>query len=483
MKAKHYTLLAGLLLAAGCENPVSEMTTPPAEKKVLTIGESRSWLEDNPPGMLQDYFILWQNAEIQVFEGQQLITVPIYNRAGGLQIAGNATGHDGSGKLEKEKLVFYLDSRGHIAGSLMAVENDETPGHKLIYFFDAHIMKLQSLWKVGGETVSGFPAVDHPGRPDSRTSGCGFADKWVNHCIDKTSRDNICWEYVGTVWTCFPEFGENIPATGGGGGGSGPPIKGPIGGGPSIYPATGFSPYLEGTFSIPLGQTKLQALLASPISEKVLPLVFEAGKHHDIHFSRQEIDYFETFPQQDIEAITNWIKAGKSVVLESLENEIIGLKAKFNNAEKNVLWEYSGENKIRYRLNVLRYGANAYSATSATYAYFHSKQAGDCGECKGNAFKHALFRILDAVSFGREVSGQLGEAHESEEDPSKSMIMDRKNNYAGLQIYDTHKNGGAGIFYWGSKVGDVMANGALVFLIDNQEVPSNTDDPSIPGPL
>ncbi len=483
MKAKHYTLLAGLLLAAGCERPGGEIAAPFIKEKELTPEDSRTWLEGRPSDMLGDYSVLWQAAEFTLFEGQKLISVPLYNPKGELKIAGDANGHDDGKKLEGAKLIFYLNDKGDIAGSMMAAEeNDESSGKRSVYFFDPHRMKLQSIWEIGEQAVSGFPAFDQTGRSGSRTSGCGAADKWVNHCIDKTARDNMCWEYVGTVWTCFPDFDGNLPPTGGPGGG-GPPTKGPSMGSPGILPSSGFSPYVNGFFTVIPGQTKLDVLLNSVVSGKVLPLIFEAGVHHGIHFSREEIDYLETFSQQDIDAITDWIKAKKPVAIETVENEITRLKGRFNKAEKDVLWEYSGGNTTKYRLNVLRYGANAYSAIAATHAYFNDTRAGDCGECKGNAFKHALFRIFDAVSFGREISRQLGEAHESEESPNAATIMDRKNNSVGLQIYDTHKNGGAGIFYWGSKVGDVMKNGGLVFLINNQEVFSNIDDPVIPGPL
>lgn len=482
MKAKHYTLLAGLLLAVGCEKPGGEIDGPPSEKRELTVEESRGWLEGQPSDILQDYSVLWQAADVTLFEGERLIRVPLYNPKGDLKIAGDVTGHDDRKELEGAKLIFYLNDKRDIAGSMMAEESDESPGQRSIYFFDPHRMKLQSIWKIGEQTVSGFPAVDQADHSGSRTSGCGAADKWVNHCIDKTARDNMCWEYVGTVWTCVPDFDDNIPPAGSPGGG-GPPTKGPSMGSPGVLPSTGFSPYINSSFLIPLGHTKLDMLLNSVISGKVLPLILEASTHHDIHFSREEIDYFETFSQQDIDAIIEWLKARKSVALEAVESEIMRLKGRFNKAEKDVLWEYSGGNMVKYRLNVLRYGANAYSATSATLAYFQSDQAKNCSSCKGNAFKHALFRVLDAVSFGREISWQLGEAHESLEELNPATVMDKKNNAVGLQIYDAHKHGGAGIFYWGSKVGDIMNNGGLVFLINNQEVPSNTNDPSIPGPL
>lgn len=481
MRAKHYTLLAGILLTAGCESPVNETITPPSSKRALTVQESRSWLEEQPSDMLRDYSILWQAADVVVFEGQRLVTVPLYIREGGLRIAGDTAGYDDPGKLEKVKLIFYLDDKGDIAGSMMAEENGELPGKRSVYFFDPHRMKLQSLWKIAGQAVSGFPAVDQAGNSGSRASGCGAADKWVNICTDRLWNGN-CWEYVGTVLTCVPDFDNDLPPTGGPGGG-GPPTKGPSMGSPGASPTTGFSPYINGYFTITSGQTKLQIILNSVVSGKVLPLIFEAGMHHGIHFSHEELDYLETFPQQDIDAIISWLRAKKSIALEAVENEITGLKKRFNKSEKDVLREYSGGNDVKYRLNVLRYGANAYAATTATYAYFNDAHAKDCGACKGNAFKHALFRIFDAVSFGREISRRLGEAHESEEEVSPATIMDKKNNAAGLQIYDTHKNGGAGTFYWGSKVGEAMKGGGLVYLINNWETPSNVDDPSLSGPL
>ncbi len=488
MRAKHYTLLAGLLLTAGCESPINEMITHPSEKMELTVEGSRSWLENQPSDILEDYSILWQTADVVMFEGQRLVTVPLYSQKGDLQIAGDAAGHDDPVKLETAKLIFYLDDRGDITGSMMAEESGGPTGKRSIYFFDPHRLKLQSLWKIGEQTVSGFPAVDQANSSGSRTSACERAYKWVNRCGNsvagyRVTGDNICWVYVGEVLVCVPDFEDNLPPIGGPGAGgpAGPPTKGPSMGSPGI--STGFSPYINGFFRVAPGQTKLDIILNSVVPGKVLPLIFEAGVHHNIHFSREEIDYLETFSQQDIDAIIEWIKAKKSVALEFVENEIRAQKGRFNNAEKSIIWQYSGGSPTKYRLNVLRYGANAYAAISTTFSYFQSNQAKNCSACKGNAFKHALFRIFDAVSFGRETSRQLGEAHESEEDLDPATIMDKKNNAVGLQIYDSYKNEGAGAFYWGSKLGDAMRNGDLVFLLNNQETSSNVDDPTIPGPL
>src|SRR5690606_5673949 len=102
----------------------------------------------------------------------------------------------------------------------------------------------------------------------------------------------------------------------------------------------------------------------------------------------------------------------------------------------------------------------------ATQAYFQNNYAGNGGECKGNAFKHVMFRILDAVSFGREFSRKLGDAHESDQDDNIATIMDKKNNAIGLRLYEEHKNWRAGVFYWTDKTGNAMNNGRLVFFID-----------------
>ena len=492
MQVKHYTFLAGLLLVTGCEKPGGEIFTPPTEKKELTVEDSRTWLERHPSDFLRDYAVLWQTADLTLFEGQKLVIVPIYNPNGELKIAGDVTGYDEK-KLDDAKLIFYLDENGDMAGSIMATERIGEPSEdKQVYFFEPQKMRLQSIWKIGGETITGFPAFDETDHSASRTSACGAFDKWINHCVDKTARDTNCWEYVGTVWTCLFDFDDNMPPLNGPGGippsgpsPSDPPISGPPINGPAGPRQSGFSPYLNTNFKFPLalGQTKLEMLLNSIIPNKVIPLAFEANVHQGINFTREELEYFDTFSQQDIDAIIEWLKAGLPVTIEGIEKSIENLKRKFKDAEKNILRQYSGGSTVKYRLNILRYGANAQAATYATQAYFQSYQASTCPHCKGNAFKHALFSIFDAESFGREISRQLGEAHESEEPLTSETAMDKKNNAIGLQIYDTHKNGGTGVFYWGSKIGDVMNNGGLVYLINDQETPSNVDDPSIPGPL
>jgi hypothetical protein len=106
-----------------------------------------------------------------------------------------------------------------------------------------------------------------------------------------------------------------------------------------------------------------------------------------------------------------------------------------NSEEESIL----GETGF-YAINLAVYVVNAWTATDVTKRNFandmaNGRPASDCGVCTGNAFKHALFRILDAHSFGISRASRLGEAHERNSLPGDERNMDLFNNEVGLQIF------------------------------------------------
>ncbi len=81
----------------------------------------------------------------------------------------------------------------------------------------------------------------------------------------------------------------------------------------------------------------------------------------------------------------------------------------FNPEEARIL-RRNGE--TYYKIYGLAYAANAYFAFRATENSFNYCAA-KFPFCKGNAFKHALFRVYDAETFGFDIAKDLGNAHES----------------------------------------------------------------------
>lgn len=487
MKAKYYILPVGLLFVTACEKTPDNTPVPSSFPSEITVSAGQKWLDDNPSEALKDFFIFWQAADPKTFEGQPILVVPVYNPGWVMKTAEDADGQNRLEELQSQSLIFYFDDKSTITVSIMAEGKGQDPDKRSIYFFDHRTMRLQSLWQSDSQVLSGYSAFPTGSSPNARISGCATVDKWINHCADKTAKLRYCWEYVGTVTSCSPFIPGELPGTGGGpsGGsplpGGGAPLPGTGGNG---LPGSGINPLIQRPFTISLGQDKLTVLLSQQVSAKLLPLIFEASVNSNISFTREEISYLETFSEQDIDAVIQWIRDKKDIVIEAIENEIRNLKRSFNDDEKRILREYSENNIAIYRLNVLRYGANAYLSARLTRSYFDNDFARNCPSCKGNAFKHALFRIFDARSFGREISRRLGDAHEALENQlSPETNMDKKNNAAGLQIYDTYKNWIADNGFWVNRVGEVMKNGGLVFIIGNQETSSNIDDPSIPGPF
>jgi hypothetical protein len=97
-----------------------------------------------------------------------------------------------------------------------------------------------------------------------------------------------------------------------------------------------------------------------------------------------------------------------------------------------------------------------------------------CSHCKANAFKHGLFRCLDARYFGSEIAAKLGDAHESStllgtpQDIRESQ-MDIHNNNVGIKIYNSHSSKmefikKIQVDTWSEKVNSAMNEGTFYYL-------------------
>lgn len=475
MKARIH-LLFMLYLIAGCSRPSTDVSVvaPP-----LTIPAGKAWLERHPSHPLADYRLLWQSAELQNFNGQPMVWIPMHRTKGALLISENEQGSENLQRLTQHGLAVYKDETGNTTASIVA--RSEKPQEAPTYFFDYKTGALESIWQLKNNRLTGITPAD-PRNIAAKTKECQAIYKWVNTC-DNTSvlRNTECWDYLALIYICLPDFQHHLPGTSGGGSGGGSGT----GGGGGLLPGGGggLSPFIKSPFVIAPELVNFSLSFNTLTSWKTTFFLSEAESLLNMKFTQEEVNYLETFPQSDLEAILTWIKEFGSIDVGFVERTILNIRKRFNPEEKQQLLAYSQNNMAKYRLNVLRYGANAFMAETLTHAYFANPYAASCGYCKGNAYKHALFRIFDAISFGREMAGSLGNAHEAREDQSSAeTIMDKKNNAEGLRIFDNFKQNPGNRFFWGSKVGEALSNGSLVFLIDGIEYRSNVNDPSLPHP-
>ncbi|GAA4440465.1 hypothetical protein GCM10023091_24150 [Ravibacter arvi] len=404
----------------------------------------------------------------------------MHRTKGALLISENEQGSENLQRLTQHGLAVYKDETGNTTASIVA--RSEKPQEAPTYFFDYKTGALESIWQLKNNRLAGITPAD-PRNTAAKTKECQAIYKWVNTC-DNTSvlRNTECWDYLALIYICLPDFQHHLPGTSGGGSGGGSGT----GGGGGLLPGGGggLSPFIKSPFVIAPELVNFSLSFNTLTSWKTTFFLSEAESLLNMKFTQEEVNYLETFPQSDLEAILTWIKEFGSIDVGFVERKKRELSDRFIPEEKAVLWQYSQNNTTKYRLNILRYGANALIAGKATAAYFNNSVASTCSSCKGNAYKHALFRILDANSFGRETSRLLGEAHEADQQQNApETIMDRKNNTEGLRIYDSYRNSINNLFSWGSHVGQAMTDGRLVFLIEKSERPSNVADPLLPDPF
>lgn len=102
-----------------------------------------------------------------------------------------------------------------------------------------------------------------------------------------------------------------------------------------------------------------------------------------------------------------------------------------------------------HAINFMVYAMNAVLVSESTdfrfnYGTTNGKPAVGCEVCSGNAYKHALFRAVDAHAFGVSKSERLGDAHEAgtgSPDPNNpnynpDVAMDVFNNGKGIDAYN-----------------------------------------------
>ncbi len=142
----------------------------------------------------------------------------------------------------------------------------------------------------------------------------------------------------------------------------------------------------------------------------------------------------------------------------------------------NTLAAGTGANKFIIRLV---YAANAYAAQLSTAAKFNA-YGSTCENCKANAFKHALFLIFNAEPFTLEIASILAAAHESESS-GQNTEMDKKNNMAGMLIYEQFSRIGTPL-QWVDRVKTATSQGqyGMVFIKNGNQVSTSVVDPTCP---
>ncbi|GAA4419507.1 hypothetical protein GCM10023187_53890 [Nibrella viscosa] len=184
-------------------------------------------------------------------------------------------------------------------------------------------------------------------------------------------------------------------------------------------------------------------------------------------------------------ALSMW--AGYSIQqLEGLASTY--LNGEITEEERTLLRNIDGQNY--YRIHLMRHMHDGFLATVHTGSNFSGLTNGmnpaSCGQCTGNAFKHAILRIMNAATFGRQMSINLGNAHEHyvpRSIASKEILMDYDNNAQGISIFDYYFSDWQNCWFfcrnqltptWIQELNQRITNGQLFYIKKNS-------DPSLQG--
>ena len=144
--------------------------------------------------------------------------------------------------------------------------------------------------------------------------------------------------------------------------------------------------------------------------------------------------------------------------------------------EQVIINNLGNNNSLLSGMHKLAYIANAYSAQLDTQIKYLSLFAGNCAFCKGNSFKHALFLITNAGTWGLQTAQHLAAAHEINEPENKETQMDRANNAAAAAFYTTNNETQSATLLFN---GMSMAANGFVFVKNDVLVSSIEHDPSM----
>ncbi|QRR02614.1 DUF6973 domain-containing protein [Dyadobacter sandarakinus] len=280
-------------------------------------------------------------------------------------------------------------------------------------------------------------------------------------------------EYLyNTVTTCIDTY---IPPFGGGTGGSG-------GGGTVPNPGGGYDPCDNGNLRTMTTPCKPAPPAPTPpvaANANVAPLIsLAAGK--GVTFTPTEVAVLNSQGAIMITKMKNLLSAYGDMVKKDFESLITTLTGSALTPSEKQALNALADNYDPYKfLMRLMYASNAYAAETATLANYNLCGA-TCGNCKGNAFKHALFLIYNAETFTQNSAVALAFAHE-EGQGGKDTEMDYKNNAAGSAIFTVFGNTGTPS-EWISRVKTAVNQGThgFVFVKNSTLVSTSNVDPNCP---
>lgn len=178
-----------------------------------------------------------------------------------------------------------------------------------------------------------------------------------------------------------------------------------------------------------------------------------------------------------IRALRQW----GNLSVSELEDLTVGLfEERINAQERQILENVWGA--PFYRIALWLYildgsDAEQYTAFNFSANQINGQTASTCAWCIGNAFKHAIFRVLNAATFTRQISINLGVAHELNAPIAnivKDTEMDTYNNAQGIAVFDGRLSEWLGcslmckpqlLGSWIQDINQRISNGQLQYLI------------------
>lgn len=346
----------------------------------------------------------------------------------------------------------------------------------------------------GTVIMNNYDGLPSNGRPEGRANlvpvcaSVMVLSSIVEHLCCHNSQHTSCgcptgtkyyFEYqYNTVTTCIDSYIDAFGGYGGSGGGTG----GGSGGGTVPNPGGGYDPCVQpktGTGKTPCTPNTPDPGPVVVPNAAAAPLV-SLAKAKGIIFTSTEIAVLNELDQPMLARITDLFSSFADKVTKNYGELMLILTGEAFNAKENEALDALADNVESFkRIMRFMYAANAYAAqkfTSTKYNAFGST----CNNCKGNAFKHALFIILNAETFSKESALTLAAGHENGQLDMDTQ-MDNKNNAAGVSIFDKF-NGSGTAFQWADRVKEATNLGqyGLVFIKNSVLVSTSNVDPTCP---
>lgn len=453
----------------GCQN-LSQEPIQPAPLTV-SVTDAKEFYEATKgrSKVASKYQFLWDLVEVKKLGDVPVVMVPVENIGGGNTLIQNQNNRLSSSRIGSESVIFYHNAAGELTASLLSMDETDPVGmpSNKVYFLDWIDSSLQSVWTLkDGSLIQTDRAVNSPNAKvaectlDFYMKVCTGAGRVGGADINPTGLpdpgEGCHWEYIGSA-SC------------GGGDGGGTPTE-PVPNDPFPLPTT--KPIVLGGGGTSAGGG-VYSFSTQPTS--VVLNLMNAVAPYGIQFTSTEIGALNTLPFNAINRIQSFLLDKKTKATWFYEQMINAYTGKVYTLDEQNILKSRGDSF--YRVYFLAYAANAYGATRSTARKFN-ESASDCGTCKANAYKHAIFRIFDAETFGRDIAEQLGKAHEPKVVPKlPETIMDEKNNASGLSIFDTYGYTYRETYFWEVTLLNAINSGSLCFLLNGSEVQSNVYDP------